>query len=89
MIPKNRDPETVRDGNEDERLLETEAYEAYEQITALLQGPQATSGEENLARNTAARLALLEEHFARICTVVGKLEQEVRLLKGEKPDEQW
>ena len=84
MTSENRKPETGRDDNEDKGLLETEEYQ---QIAAMLQAPQGLLGEENLIRNTAARLTLLEEHFARICTVVGKLSQEISLLKGEKPDE--
>jgi len=88
MMPENRDLETGREDNEDERSLEIEEYE---QIFALLQGSQGSQGslgEEKLIQNTASRLALLEQHFARICTVVGKLEQEIRLLKGKMPDEQ-
>jgi hypothetical protein len=30
----------------------------------------------------AARLARLEEHFARLCTVVGRLEQELAGMRG-------
>ena len=37
-------------------------------------GPGAASGA------LAARVARLEEHFARICTVVGRLEQDVQAL---------
>ena len=85
MTLENKTLETGQDDNEDTRMLEAAEYEQY---AALLQGPQGLLSEENLIRNTAARLALLEEHFARICTVVGKLEQEICLLKGKKPDEQ-
>ena len=85
MMPESRDLETDRDDSEDRRSLEIEEYE---QIFALLQGSQGALGEENLTQNIASRLALLEQHFARICTVVGKLEQEIRLLKGKMPDEQ-
>ena len=74
----------MMDDKEDKRLPEIAEYE---QIMSLLQGPQGHVGEEKLNRNTAARLALLEENFARLCLVVGKLEQELRLLKGEAPDE--
>ena len=84
MTPENRNPEASRDDNEDKQLLGAEDYEHF---AALIQGSQVRLGEENLARNTVARLALLEEHFARICLVVGRLEQEIRLLKGEAPDE--
>ena len=84
MTSKNRSPETDRDGNEDKQLLETEEYA---HIAALLQGSQGLLGGQNLAQNTAARLALLEENFARICLVVGRLEQEILLLKGEASDE--
>ena len=84
MMPKDRNPQTGRDGNEDKELLEAEEYEHF---AALLQGSQRLSGEENQTRNIAARLALLEENFARICLVVGRLDQEIRLLKGEAPDE--
>ena len=74
----------MTEAKEDKRLPELEEYE---QIMALLQGPQGHVGEEKLNRNTAARLALLEENFARLCIVVGKLEQELGLLKGEVSDE--
>jgi hypothetical protein len=43
----------------------------------------AAGSREGPSRNLAARLALLEENFARICTVVGRLEQELLLLKEE------
>ena len=82
--PENRNPATGRDDGADRDLSDAEAYE---QIAALLQGSQGVLGEEALIRHTAARLALLEEHFARLCTVVGKLEQEIRLLKGEVSDD--
>jgi hypothetical protein len=80
----NRNAEADRDGGKDEASSETEEYE---HIAALLQGISTFSKGDGPPWNAAARLALLEENFARICTIVGKLEQEVLELKGKKPDE--
>ncbi len=63
-------------------FLDMEAYMAA--LSGLAGGPspaQAPAGASLPA--LAARLARLEEHFARICTLVGRLEQEVRALTAE------
>ncbi|WP_300161038.1 hypothetical protein [Solidesulfovibrio sp.] len=63
-------------------FLDMEAYMAA--LSGLAGGPspaQAPAGASLPA--LAARLSRLEEHFARICTLVGRLEQEVLAIKEE------
>lgn len=45
-------------------------------------GAGGAGGQGASLHTLGARLALLEESFARICTVVGRLEQEVLALQG-------
>ncbi|MDR2161281.1 MAG: hypothetical protein LBO77_03980 [Desulfovibrio sp.] len=42
------------------------------------EGPASRAGGTAVIQ---ARLSLLEENFARLCTVVGSLEMEIRLLR--------
>ncbi len=49
-------------------------------LSALSPGAQAAPAG-GAGGQLAARLTQLEEHFARICMVVGRLDQEVQLLK--------
>lgn len=49
-------------------------------LSALSPGAQAAPAA-GAGGQLAARLTQLEEHFARICMVVGRLDQEVQLLK--------
>ena len=65
---RGHEPETAMDG--EEAIMAA-------MVAGLCGAPAATETA------LAARLARLEEHFARLCTVVGRLEQELAGLRGQ------
>lgn len=65
---QDREPEKAMDG--EEAIMAA-------MVAGLCGAPAATETA------LAARLAGLEEHFARLCTVVGRLEQELAGLRSQ------
>ncbi|WP_157137623.1 type II secretion system protein E [Solidesulfovibrio carbinoliphilus] len=62
--------------HEPERAMDGEEAIMAAMVAGLCGAPVATETA------LAGRLARLEEHFARLCTVVGRLEQELAGLRG-------
>ncbi len=52
-------------------------------IAELRTGGGAATDLANQCHTLSARLSLLEDNFARMCNVVGRLDQEVQALKSE------
>lgn len=75
-MSQEADSTTTGQGREPEREMDGEEAIMAGMVAGLCGAPADTETA------LAARLARLEEHFARLCTVVGRLEQELAGLRS-------